>query len=72
MIYKWTSMTAFNTWHEAIKAVLGIPDGLTLEYTEALKVTNSDIRAFVRESEANLFPDLIGIPSEPIIKETIA
>ena len=67
MIYKWNSMEAFILWHETIKVELGIPKEGTLEYTDAAIIAINDIRAFVRESEADLFPELIGVLSEVAI-----
>ena len=68
MIYKWTSLDSFNSWHEAIKSILGIPNEFASEYTKPLILNASDVRAFIREEEAALLPDLIGKESEAVIE----
>jgi hypothetical protein len=49
--YEWDSLEFFNTWHEAIKVKLGIPDEQTEAYTSAQEVEGRWI-AVVEESEA--------------------
>ena len=49
--YEWDSLESFNTWHEAIKVKLGIPNEQTEAYTTAQEAQGSWI-AIVEESEA--------------------
>lgn len=62
--YKFTSLEAFNTWHEALKAELGYPlpsidqDGnvigepFTTEYTSVVKVSDNDFRTIAKAEHA--------------------
>jgi len=55
MWYKFDSTEQFNTWHEQIKTLLGIPlpDGITTEYTELLTKDDGELYAWVDEEYAN-------------------
>lgn len=70
MIYKWNSIESFNRWHEAIQELKGIPNEFASTYTEFYEVNETDIRALVRDEDADLLPDLIGQESEPLIEAT--
>jgi hypothetical protein len=75
----WTSLTAFNAWHDAAKAALGIPhygfnaetgepepeNQWTTAYTEATVVADDDVRAVVEDDVAALVPDGLGVPCDP-------
>ena len=73
MIYKWTSLAKFETWHETAKSHLGIPyppvnqaTGQTDEsaqwvvaYTTPMIISPTDVRAFVDDDlAAELFDGL--------------
>jgi hypothetical protein len=78
MHYRWTSLTAFTNWHNAICAELGIPHPnhnaatgeidenaqWTTAYTEPIIVSDDDVRAVVEDHVAPLVAGL-GEPSEP-------
>jgi hypothetical protein len=74
MWYSWTSKEAFDQWHSEAKALLNMPlpgynaetgeqvnQGMTTEYTEAIVVTETDVRAWV---QSNIAPTKLGVPSE--------
>ena len=74
MWYSWTSKEAFDEWHSEAKALLNMPltgynaetgeqvnQGMTTEYTEAIVVTETDVRAWV---ESKLAPTKLGVPSQ--------
>ena len=63
--YKWTSLNAFNLWHENLKTKLGLPkesvnlsgdlidSGITTDaYTLHFVISKSDIRAMVEIEHA--------------------
>lgn len=69
----------FNSWHEAIKIQLGIPDGLgTLEYTKPISKENSlqiiaMVDAQISHDGLNLITEEEGIelgylPAYPIVE----
>jgi hypothetical protein len=78
MYYRWTSLTAFTDWHNAICAELGIPHPnrnaatgeidenaqWTTAYTEPIIVSDDDVRAVVEDHVAKLVAGL-GEASEP-------
>lgn len=53
--YKWNSIEDFNTWHESIKLILGLPydDGITTEYTTALLQEDGSVIAYADEEYAD-------------------
>jgi hypothetical protein len=79
MFYSWPSLDLFNVWHDSAKLALGIPHPnrnaatgeideqaqWTTAYTEAVVVTEDDVRAYVEQTVAELVPDGLGQPSEP-------
>lgn len=76
--YTWTSQEAFDEWHTAVKAELGLPKpginqatGLvdesaqwTTDYTCAVEVAEGDFRAIVEDDVAELVEGL-GTPCDP-------
>ena len=68
MIYSWISVEAFEIFHNAIMQLKGIPNEHTTAYTDYQKISETDIRAFVRLEDAALLPDLVGTESEPHIE----
>lgn len=76
--YKWESLGAFENWHEAVKAGMGIPhpnenmatgdvdEGAqwTTAYTAAKGVAPDDVRASVEDAVAEAYPVGLGVPSE--------
>lgn len=79
--YKWDSIESFNTWHEGIKAELGLPkssvteDGLAVpdgvitdQYTNAFIVAEDDIRAMVE----NEYSEGLKASENPIIDERVS
>lgn len=74
--YKWSSLDAFNIWHDAAKLALGIPfpgrnaatgeidesAQWTTAYTEPIIVSETDVRAFVEDHIAALIPEGLGVP----------
>ena len=79
--YKWDSIESFNTWHDTIKAELGLPkpsfteDGLevpngiiTDQYTNAFIVAEDDIRAMVEDD----YSEGLTASENPIIDERIS
>ena len=79
MYYSWFSVDVFEIWHDSAKQALGIPhpncNGATGQidkdaqwttaYTEAVVVTENDVRAYVEDRIAKLVPEDLGVPSEP-------
>ena len=79
MFFSWLSVNAFNAWHDLAKQALGIPHPnhnqatgkidesaqWTTAYTEPITVSEYDVRAYVKQSVAELVPDGLGVPSEP-------
>lgn len=79
MFYTWSSLQAFETWHNSAKTALGIPypgrnaatgeidenAQWTTAYTEPIVVTEDDVRAYVEDHVAELVPKGLGVPSEP-------
>ena len=79
MWYRWTDLAAFDAWHTAACAALGIPHpgnnaatGVldvdaqwTTAYTEAVTVAADDVRAVVEPQVAELVPTGLGEPSDP-------
>ena len=79
MFYSWPSLDLFNAWHADACTALGIPHPnhnaatgeidedaqWTTAYTEAVVVTEDDVRAYVEDTVAELVPDGLGVPSEP-------
>jgi len=79
MFYSWPTVDSFNAWHASACTALGIPHPnhnaatgeidenaqWTTAYTEAVVVTEDDVRAYVEQSVADLVPDGLGVPSEP-------
>ena len=68
MIYSWNSVEAFEIFHNAIMELKGIPNEYTTAYTDYQKISDTDIRAYVRPEDAGLLPELIGTESEPKIE----
>lgn len=76
--YTWVSLAAFDAWHDAAKAALGIPHpGVnaatgevdesaqwTTEYTMVAYIGEGDWRAIVEPEVAALVPDGLGVMSE--------
>jgi hypothetical protein len=79
MWYRWTDLAAFDAWHTAACAALGIPHAgnnaatgeldeqaqWTTAYTEAVTVSVDDVRAVVEPQVAELVPTGLGEPSDP-------
>ena len=79
MWYGWSDLTAFDAWHTAACAELGIPHAgnnaatgeldidaqWTTAYTEAVVVAVDDVRAVVEPQVAELVPTGLGEPSDP-------
>jgi hypothetical protein len=79
MWYRWSDLTAFDAWHTAACAELGIPHAgnnaatgeldidaqWTTAYTEAVVVAVNDVRAVVEPQVAELVPTGLGEPSDP-------
>ena len=79
MLYSWSTLASFNSWHADAMKALGIPHPnhnaatgeidetgqWTTAYTEAIVVADDDVRAYVEQSVAELVPDGLGTPSEP-------
>jgi hypothetical protein len=79
MHYRWPSLAAFDAWHDAACAALGIPHPgrnaatgevdpdaqWTTAYTEPTVVTDDDVRAVVEDDVAQLVPEGLGVPSDP-------
>lgn len=76
--YRWTSIEAFNAWHEEVKKRLGIPHPnrslatgrvrsttahWTLEYTSPVVLADDDVRAIVEE-EGKAFKEGLGEPCD--------
>ena len=62
--YEWESLDDFNTWHESIMALLGIPNETTLNYTTYREISGKIIATVENEhaqglKETNLRPDFI-------------
>ena len=51
--YKFNSITEFQQWHTETKNSLGIPDEVTLEYTQGVVVAENDVRAQIADELAN-------------------
>lgn len=78
MFYVWSSVDAFNSWHDATCTLLGIPHAnrnsatgeidedaqWTTAYTEVIKIAEDDWRAYVEDKVAELNPDGLGVPSD--------
>lgn len=54
MYYKFDSIKDFNTWHESVKSVIGLPldDGITTDYTSPLLQEDGSVIAFSDEEYA--------------------
>jgi len=79
MWFKWTSRTAFDSWHETVIAGLHLPrvgvnqrtgnpepdKQQTTAYTSVERVGLRDWRAPVEEDVAAEFADGLGVPSNP-------
>lgn len=79
MWYRWTDQAAFDVWHAAACAALGIPHAghnaatgvideqaqWTTAYTSVTEVGPDDWRAVVEPEVAELVPDGLGEPSDP-------
>ena len=79
MWYSWSSLDAFDSWHSSAMSALGIPHPnhnaatgeidesaqWTTAYTNPVMVSEYDVRAYVKQSVAELVPDGLGVPSEP-------
>jgi len=76
---QWTSLAAFDAWHDAACAALGIPHPgrnaatgeidedaqWTIAYTEPTVVADDDWRAVVEADVAQLVSDGLGVPCDP-------
>lgn len=76
---QWTSLTAFDAWHDAAKLALGIPhmgynaetgepepdSQWTTAYTDPRSVAADDVRAIVEPAVAELVPEGLGVPCDP-------
>jgi len=63
--YTFSSLEAFNTWHESIKVQLGYPlpskdingnivgEPFTTDYTNPVVVSDTDVRAYIDEQYAS-------------------
>jgi hypothetical protein len=51
--YKFNSVAEFQKWHSLVKISLGIPDEVTLEYTQGVVVSENDVRAQIADELAN-------------------
>lgn len=79
MFYRWSTLDAFNAWHDATCSLLGIPHPnrnaatgevdpdaqWTTAYTEVIRVADDDWRAYVEDTVAELNPEGLGVPSDP-------
>ena len=79
MWHRWTSLAAFNVWHDTVCAALSIPHPnrnvatgeidydaqWTLRYTDVAEVAADDWRAFVEDDIAATYPDGLGQPCDP-------
>jgi len=77
MWYSWADISAFNVWHDAACAALGIPHPnrnaktgqvdesaqWTTAYTEP--IVGDDVRAYVEADVAALVPEGLGVPCDP-------
>jgi hypothetical protein len=50
--YKFNSIPEFQQWHKDTKDSLGIPDEVTLEYTQGVVVSQNDVRAQIADELA--------------------
>ena len=78
--YKWTTIAAFDAWHDEVKTALGYPipavnvdgeptDGQpTTEYTAVISVTSSDHRAWVDDEVATISEKIGSLSQQPIMK----
>jgi hypothetical protein len=84
--YTWTTVEAFDAWHDVVKQALGLPKpginaktghvdvtaAWTTDYTSIIEVVEGDYRAMVQESIAEQFSEGLGALSEaPPLPEEI-